>query len=103
MLRWTSNYFVGDGIQNPKEIQAKIELGKHTSGIYLLTLSNNKNNLMELLPAKMLRHKNVYERCPEIFGMAKGKEDAIGLTTRILMNCYRANGNYCLEEYLKNR
>ena len=103
MLRWTGNYFVGEGISNPKAIQAKIELGKRTSGIYLLTFSNNKDNLMELLPAKMLQQKPVYERCPEIFGMAMGKDGAIELGTKILMDCYRTNGNYCLKEYLKNR
>ena len=58
---------------------------------------------MELIPARMLRQEILYDRCPEIIGMAKGKAEAIELCTTILMECYRANGNYRLKEYLENR
>ncbi len=77
--------------------------GKTGVGIYLLTLSGNKNNLMEILPASMLMQKSFFELCPDILGMAKGKENAIEMAAELLEDMYRRTGSFAVEEYMKNR
>lgn len=103
MLRFLDNYYVGDEIKNPEKIIEKLESGKPVWGIYLLTLSGNRKNLMEILPASMLMQKSFREICPAIFGMAKGKENAIEMAAAMLGDMYRSTGGFAVEEYMKNR
>ena len=103
MLEWLANYYTGDGIKNPRKIQSKINAGKLVPGIYLLTLSANPGNLLEIIPASMLVQKSAYALCPAIMGMAKGKDKAIDLAVEILQEVYQATGAFKVEEYLKNR
>lgn len=103
MLEWLANYYTGDGVNNPRKIQSKINAGKLVPGIYLLTLSANPGNLLEIIPAAMLVQKSAYALCPAIMGMAKGKDEAIDLAVEILQEVYQATGAFKVEEYLKNR
>ncbi|MDC7288110.1 hypothetical protein NXH76_09870 [Blautia schinkii] len=103
MLEWLANYYTGDGVKNPRKIQSKINAGKLVPGIYLLTLSANPGNLLEIIPAAMLVQKSAYALCPAIMGMAKGKDEAIDLAVEILQEVYQATGAFKVEEYLKNR
>lgn len=103
MLKWQENYYVGEGIKKPENVRQKIDQGKMAPGVYLLTLSPNPDNLMEILPAITLVQDTAYRLCPDIIGMAKGKDEAIQLATDILMEAYRQTGTFRVEEYLKNR
>ena len=37
-----------------------------------------------------------------IYGIAKGKEEAYDMTQVIIMDCFRATGQFKLKEYMKN-
>ena len=37
-----------------------------------------------------------------IYGIAKGKEEAYDMTQLIIMDCFRATGQFKLKEYMKN-
>lgn len=103
MLKWQKDYYVGEGIKNPEKIKTKINAGRVTLGIYLITLSENPGNLLEIIPAAMLFQKSYYAICPEIIGMAKGKDDAIDLAAAIVKEIYETTGAFQVKEYLKNR
>src|SRR5699024_5716676 len=103
MLRWIENYYVGSSVRKPEEMKEKINSGFFAPGIYLLTLSDNPNNLLEFLPAASLKQKAVYRLCPTIIGIAWGKEEAIELTCQILKEVYERTGSFRVEDYLKNR
>ena len=51
MLKWHKNYYIGPGIKNISRIRRRLEHGKPVPGIYLITLSENPCNLLEILPA----------------------------------------------------
>ena len=103
MLRWHQDYYVEEGIKDPDKIRKSIEDRKPVPGIHLLTLSNNPDNLMEIVPAILLVQKNLYTRCPLIFGMAKSKDSAIELATSVIEETFKATGNYKVEEFLNSR
>lgn len=103
MLEWLANYYTGEGIKNPRKIQSRINAGKLVPGIYLLTLSTNPGNLLEIIPAPMLVQKSAYALCPVIAGMARGKDEAIDLACEIILEVYQETGGFEVEEYLKNR
>lgn len=103
MLKWQKDYYVGGGVKNPEKVKQKIDAGRVTLGIYLITLSDNPGNLLEIIPAAMLLQKSYYAICPEIIGMAKGKDNAIDLASAIVKEIYAATGAFEVKEYLKNR
>lgn len=103
MLQWNKNYYIGEGIKNPHDIQQKLNRGKLVPFIYLLTLSRNEGNLMEIIPAAMLIQKSCYTICPPVIGMAMGKDQAMEMAGEIVMEAYRQTGSFKVAEYLKNR
>lgn len=102
-LKWQTNYYVGEGIKNPADIKEKIDAGKMTFRIYLVTLSDNPGNLLEIIPAAMLLQKSYYAICPEIVGMAKGREEAMEMAADIVREIYETTGAFKVREYFKNR
>lgn len=103
MLKWLDRYYIGEGIKGNVQIQSKINAGKPVPGIWLITLSDNPDNLMELIPADMLLLRSVYDTCPMIIGMAKGKEGAIKQVKKIIETMYKKTGSLAIRDYLKNR
>lgn len=103
MLKWHDHFYVGEGIRDSEKIRARLDENKLTPGVYLLTFSDNPRNLLEILPAVSLKQHVARELCPEIFGMADNKDEAIDLACSILKEVYDATGAFDIENYLKNR
>ena len=103
MLKWREDYYVGEGIKDAAKARRRIDAGRVVFGVYLVTLSENPGNLLEIVPSYMLIQKSYYARCPEIVGMAKGKDEAIDLAVDIVKNIYGETGAFQVKEYFKNR
>ena len=103
MMKWLDRYYQGERIQEPYKIRRKIEAGKAAPGIYLVTLSDNPHNLLEILPSVVLLQKSAMGFCPEIVGMARGKAEAMELVRQIVEETYQETGSFEIEEYIKNR
>mgnify|MGYP005754204389 CR=1 FL=1 len=103
MLKWNKNCYIGKKVRNVKQIQEKLENSRIVPGIYLLTLSENPHNLMEILPAVSLIQRTAADLCPEIIGIASGREEALELVEEIVSTIYKDTGDVQLKEYLKNR
>ena len=100
MLKWREDYYVGEGIKAAAKARRRIDAGRVAFGVYLVTLSENPGNLLEIVPSYMLIQKSYYARCPEIVGMAKGKDEAIDL---VLGNNQKINIVEALAEYAENK
>ena len=103
MLKWHKNYYRGTNVKNLPRIRAKLMHGKPVPGIYLITLSENPHNLLEILPALTLVQETAARICPEIVGIAKGKEEALDLITEMVQTIYEETGELNIKEYWKNR
>lgn len=103
MLNWMKGYYKGEGIRNSFAIRNKINHRKAVPEIFLLTFSNNPDNILEIVPAVALIQKTVYDRCPTIIGMAQGKAQAIDLAVKIIEEVFHSTGAFRVEEYFKNR
>ena len=103
MLKWREDYYVGEGIKDAKKTKKRIDTGRIAVGVYLITLSENPGNLLEIIPSYMLIQKSYYIRCPEIIGIAKGKDEAIDLAVDIVKNIYGETGAFQVKDYFKNR
>lgn len=103
MLKWLENYYVGEGIKKPEELQKKINEGKTVPAVFLITLAMGSNNILEIVPALMLTMEHNRRHCPPIIGMAGGKQKAIRLVQTIITEVYEATGAFDVKAYLKNR
>ena len=103
MLKWHKNYYRGTSIKNISKIRLKLIQGKPVPGIYLITLSENPHNQLEILPALTLVQETAARICPEIVGIAKGKEDAMDLVTEMIQTIFSETGGFEIKEYWKNR
>ncbi len=103
MLKWRDSYLVGKGIRGHVRIQSKINSGKVVPGIWLLTLSDHPDNAMEIIPAVMLNQRELYDRCPEIIGMANSLEQAIDMVKNLVDDLYQKTGEVRLKEFLTSR
>ena len=103
MLIWQENFLTGGSVKNPEKIKKKLNDGKLVPGIYLLTLSENPSNLMDIIPAAMLIQKSFYGICPKIIGMAKGKDEALEMVRGLIDEMYTETGTFATAEYVENR
>ncbi len=103
MLKWHKNCFVGKNVRDLERIQEKLENRRLVPGIYLLVLSENPRNIMEMFPAVTLLQRTAADLCPEIIGIALGKEEAVSLAEEIIRQVYEETGDVQVKEYLKNR
>lgn len=103
MLRWQRDLLIGETVKKPKKIKKKLNNGKFVCGIYLLTLSGNPSDLLDIIPAAMLLQKSFYGICPKIIGMANGKEEALEMVRSLIDAVYRETGTFEIAEYLENR
>ena len=99
MLVWQENFLTGESVKNPNKIKKKLNNGKLVPGIYLLTLSENPSNLMDIIPAAMLIQKSFYGICPKIIGMAKGKDEALEMVRSLIDEMC----TFATAEYIENR
>ena len=103
MLKWQRNFLTGETVKKPEKIKKKLDAGKFVYGIYLLTLSDNPDNLMDIIPAAMFLQKSFYGICPTIIGMANGKDEALEMVRSLIENVYTETGTFQVAEYLENR
>ena len=103
MLVWQENFLTGESVKNPNKIKKKLNNGKLVPGIYLLTLSENPSNLMDIIPAAMLIQKSLYGICPQVIGMAKGKDEALEMVRSLIDEMYTETGTFATAEYIENR
>ena len=78
MLKWHKNYYRGASIKNISKIRLKLIQGKPVPGIYLITLSENPHNQLEILPALTLVQETAARICPEIVGYCQRQRRGSG-------------------------
>ena len=103
MIRWARTPYLGDGIEDLTEIRKKVNQGSFLPGIFLVTLSDHPNHLLEIIPAWMLMQKWNRNVCPKIVGIKKGKKNAMKMVAEIVWEVYENTGAVDVKEYLKKR
>ena len=101
-MEWYKNLYISPGaLKKNKKIKWKIEHGVGMLDTYLITLPENKDNLLEILPSWNLQSKYIKKNCPMIVGLADGYEEALELVITIIMEVYKNTGEFQIEEYLR--
>lgn len=94
--------YLGDSIKGRKldRIMKRLEKKPIFSSVFLVTLSRNASDQLELYAAKELAKSYYRKNPPYIVGIAGSREEAIELVKQIVEECLQARGDCALKEYL---
>lgn len=100
-MRWYHGLYVGNSARRKRyEIVWKV---KHRAGmlnVYLITLSSNDSNLLDIFDSSMLLQPHFKKEDLFIAGIAYGYDEAVDTAANIVLDVYRATGGFKVREYL---
>jgi len=94
--------YLGDDISEKKldKIKKRLEEKPLLCNAYLIILSKNIHDQLEILRANQLAQK-YYEQNPvHVVGIASGYDDAVELVEEIVRECFSIRGDCKLKEFL---
>ncbi len=97
---WYREFYAGESIARKKrKIKWKVLHQVGQIDIYVITLSSNPENLLDIIPSWELMQK--YYPKSELFvvGIDKGYENALELAGNIVMDVYHKTGNFKIRDY----
>lgn len=96
------NLRLGDSIKTEKldKIIKKLENKPIFSGVFVIAVSRNYSDQLEIYQAKELSHRYYENNPPYIIGLAGSKDEAISMVKELVECCVRERGDCALKEYL---
>lgn len=95
MITWASDLYVSESAKDrEKKIITGIRRHKLQFGVYVIALSANGRDLLDLIPSYMLSENSYKGRDIRILGLAVGKEDARELAASMIMDVYEQTGDF---------
>lgn len=95
--------YLGESIKRKKldKIKKRLEKSPGFSGVFLVALSRNAHDQLEIYHAKQLVFRYYAKYPPYVVGIAGDQSEAFGLVTAIVEECLSARGDCALKEYLR--
>lgn len=94
--------YLSDDISESKldRIKNKLQKKPLCCSVYLITISHNPNDQLDIFAAKQLA-QSFYRKYPiYVVGIASDYSEAVGLIEKIVQECLQARGDCALKEYL---
>lgn len=101
-LTYHSGIYLGDSIRGKKldKLKKKLENKPLFSGLFLITLSMNASDQLEIYAAKQLAQSYYRKNPPYVIGITGTYEEAVKIVEQIVRECLEARGDCALKEYL---
>ena len=107
-MKWYKKLYVGEKAQKAKyRVFGRIRRNRFQPDTYLITLSDNPNNLLDMFPANILNQpyfkKNKGKQSDGLYvvGLAVGYEEGLEVITRIIDDVYSNTAGFDIRGYLK--
>lgn len=101
---WDREFYAGERIARKKsKIKWKISHNAGQLDIYVITLSSNPENLLDIIPSWELMQKYYPKAELVVVGIDKGYENAMELAGRIVMDVYHKTGDFHVRDYFLKR
>lgn len=103
-MQFMGSLYVGESISSKEyEIVKKVHNNQVVPNLYLLTFSNNEDNMLDLIPQWEALQKNYPKDHLKVVGIANGKKEAISLLQTIIKDALQETGNADIRDYLKQK
>lgn len=100
---WYDDLFVGRSIspRKKKRIIRKVKRRSILGVEYLLTLSANPDNLIDIINVQVVRQRYYPRKDLIVIGLAGNYEEALMLAGEIVSGIYAVQGNFKLREFFQ--
>ena len=103
-MKWMKNLYVSPLMQRDvKKIMWKLNHGAGILGTYLIILSTNEKNQLDIINAAYMKQRYYRRREIYVVGLADSYDDAIQLLMQIVEETYALTGGADVKSYLKQR
>lgn len=101
-LQYSPKLYLGESIMEEKleKIKEKLETKPLLSSVFVLTISKNASDQLEIYSARQLVQHYYQENPPCVIGLAADYEEALALVEQIVKECLDSRGDCKLKEYL---
>lgn len=101
-LNYHPEIYLGESIRAEKldKIKKKLEKKPLFSGVFLITLSRNASDQLEIYDARQLAQSYYKNNPPYVVGIAGNYNEALSLVEQLVQECLQARGDCALKEYL---
>lgn len=101
-LTYHPDLYLGESICVKKldKLKRKLEKKPLLAGVFLLTLSRNPQDQLEIYEARQLAQRYYVKNPPHVIGIAADYGEAVGLVERLVQECLQERGDCALKEYL---
>ena len=100
-MRWWKHLYMGDrALKNRAKVLMGIREGKTTPDIYVITLPESGNHILDIPPVLLLTEKEREDDSFLILGVAKGYGEAGEVVRSMVDDMYRATGAFDWNAYM---
>ena len=101
-LTYQPDLYLGRSIKKKKldKLKKKLENTPLLSGMFLITISKNPSDQLEIFDAKQLAQKYYENNPPHVVGIAGNYDEAVETVEQIVRECLCKRGDCALKEYL---
>ena len=104
MYRWSDELYIAESVQGrTEEIRQHLRSGNHSDNAYLITLSTNPKNQLDIIHTLYLRESWIARSLPLIVGIAGNRKEALGIVQQILEDTVRDRRDADMRTYLALR
>lgn len=100
-VKWYRKLYMGKTAKKKRyEIVWKV---KHNAGMlhaHVITLASNENNLLDIIPCRMLLQEGYPKKNMFIVGIAADYEEALEVVQNIIMEVYHATGGFQIRKFI---
>lgn len=100
---WYDDLFVGESIslRRQKRIIRAVKRRSLFSRAYLLTLASNPENLIDIIPAQVLRQRGYPKKGLFVIGIAGDYDEAVWLAGMIVNGIYAVQGDFQVRKFFQ--
>ena len=103
-MNWYHSLYLGKTAKRDEAALIRaVEDKKPPLDVYLLTLPENPENQLEILPSLSFRFRYQEKDCPMIVGLARGRKEALELFQKIVEDVLSQTGKPDLGSYFRER
>ena len=97
---WYKEFYAGESIGDKKEkVKWKILHNAGQLDIYVIALSSNPANLLDIISAKELMQKSYPKQDMLVIGVDKGYDNALELAGKIILEVFQKTGSLDVRDY----
>ena len=95
MIKYHKDLYLTDNTEkNLNKIKRKLKFGAGMAGLYVITLSDNPNDMFEIIHASMFKIRRIRHADHLVIGLAESRRKAYGIIEEIVTGHYKRTGRY---------